>query len=64
MRNWVNKNLTAKGLPTINEIQFDACVGLESATSLVSVNTLAGYWSDEMFCGQGDFKNTMGRDNF
>ena len=59
MRNWVNTNLTVQGLPTINEMQFDAYVGLELATSLVSVNTLAGYWSQEMFCEQADFKDTM-----
>ena len=34
------------------------------ATSLVSVNSLKGYWSQEMFCGQADFKDTMPRDTF
>ena len=64
MRNWVNINLAAKGLTTINEIQFDTYVGLELATSLVSLNTLQGYWSNKMFCGQADFKDTMPRDLF
>ena len=63
MRKLVNTNLTAKGLPTINKMQFNAHVGIEMVTSLVSVNDLKDYWSDEMFCGQADFKNTMSRDN-
>ena len=64
MRNWVNINLAAEGKPTINEMHFEAYVGLEMATSLVSVNSLKGYWSQEMFCGQADFKDTMPRDTF
>ena len=64
MRSWVNEKLKNKGLSTINENKFNAYVGLELVTSLVSVNDLKDYWSNEMFSGQADLKTTMGRDDF
>lgn len=64
MRSWVNEKLTIKGISTINENKFKAYIGLELATSLVSVNDLKDYWCKEMFSGQVDFKTTMGRDEF
>ena len=64
MQSWVNEKLKNKGLSTINENKFNAYVGLELVTSLVSVNDLKDYWSNEMFSGQADFKTTMGRDDF
>ena len=48
----------------INEVKFRAYIGLEMATSLVSYNDIKQYWSEKIFTGHPNFKETMSRDDF
>jgi len=64
IRTWTNMKLIEKGKDSVNEIKFDAYIGLEMAMSIVSFNDTAEYWRSSMFTGHKDFINTMSRDDF
>ena len=64
IRVWTNANLKAKGMKTVCSAKFKAYLGLELATSLIHMNDLKQYWSNKVFQGQQDYKDTMSRDDF
>ena len=64
IRVWSNANLKAKGMKPTSAAKFKAYLGLELATSIVHMNDLKQYWSNKIFNGQHDFKETMSRDDF
>ena len=53
-----------KGISTVNELEFNAYVGLEVAMSLVQLNGIVDYWIKSMFSGHPDFQATISRDRF
>ena len=61
---WTNQNLQSNGHTSVSSAQFNAYLGLESATSIVGMNILKQYWSTKMFLGHKDFQRTMSRDTF
>ena len=64
-RLYTNETLAQLGPDkTANTREFMAYIGLELATSLVPLNQLRYYWSNEMFSGHPDFKKVMSRNRF
>ena len=59
-----NEALIESQQATISEIKFQAYIGLELAMSIIPMNQIRDYWSQEMFLGQEDFKKAMSQNNF
>ena len=64
MRSWLNIRRKEKGLDAVNESKFNAYLGLELAMSLIPFNAITNYWSENLFSGHIDFKETLPRDQF
>ncbi len=60
----MNDKLSRKGKSKISKEKFMAYVGLETAMSLVPLNSISQYWESKMFSGHQDFKDVMSRNDF
>ena len=64
-REFTNEELSKLGpSKNANTVEFMAYIGLELATSMIPLSSLADYWKTSMFTGHEDFRKVMSRNRF
>ena len=64
VRKWTCESMREKQQTPPSATKFNACIGLEIATSIAKLNSLSDYWSKKMFLGCPDFSSVMSREDF